>query len=120
MMPRTAHHTRAKVRRGRDGVGTSPRAGVVETRVYVLVDTTTPLQGDHELFMRPGDLPIASLLTTRHMRGTHARWPTYPTSGRFRVAGGAPSAARRPDGVGAREVARLLAPLPFPLRRVGS
>jgi hypothetical protein len=51
-MPRTAHHTGAKVRRGRDGVGTSPRAGVVETRVYVLVDTPARLQGDHELFMR--------------------------------------------------------------------
>jgi hypothetical protein len=43
-------------------VGTSPRAGVVETRVYVLVDTGTPSQGDHELFMRPEDLPVASLL----------------------------------------------------------
>jgi hypothetical protein len=40
-------------------VGTSPRAGVVETRVYVLVDTRPPLQGDHELFMRPDDLPVA-------------------------------------------------------------
>jgi len=51
-------------------VGTSPRAGVVETRVYVLVDTSPPLQGDHELFMRPEDLPVASLLGTRsHERG---------------------------------------------------
>src|SRR5260370_10262938 len=69
MMPRTAHHTGAKARRGRDGVGISPCAGVVETRVYVLVDTRTPLQGDHELFMRPGDLPVASLFTTRSHEG---------------------------------------------------
>src|SRR2546430_16081672 len=70
MMPRTAHHTGAKARRGRDGVGTSPRAGVVETRVYVLVDTRPPLQGDHELFMRPEDLAVDSLLGTRsHERG---------------------------------------------------
>jgi hypothetical protein len=40
-------------------VGTSPRAGVVETRVYVLVDTRPPLQDDHELFMRPEDSPVA-------------------------------------------------------------
>src|SRR5437762_12890239 len=55
MTPRTAHQTGAKARRGRDGVGTSPRAGVVETRVYVLVDTRARLQDDHELFMRPAD-----------------------------------------------------------------
>src|SRR5437867_505494 len=78
--PRTAHHTGAKARRGREGVGTSPRAGVVETRVYVLVDTRAPLQGDHELFMRPEDLPVASLLGTRsHEGGAHARWPADST-----------------------------------------
>src|SRR5438445_6176890 len=96
MMPRTAHHTGAKARRGRDGVGTSPRAGAVETRVYVLVDTRAPLQGDHELFMRPEDLPVASLLGTRYMRGgLMPGGPADSTSGRLLVAGGEQSAARR-------------------------
>src|SRR2546421_12470183 len=101
MMPRTAHHTGAKARRGRDGVGTSPRAGVVQTRVYVLVDTRAPLQGDHELLMRPEDLAVAILLGKRsHERGTHAGWPADSTSGRFLRAGGAPADSRLPDGGG--------------------
>jgi hypothetical protein len=36
-------------------VGTSPRAGVVETRGYVLVDTPARSQGDHELLMSGAD-----------------------------------------------------------------
>src|SRR5262245_66695024 len=57
MIPRTAHHTGAKVRRARGGVDTSRHAGVVETRNAVLCDTPARWQPDHEATMNAGRTP---------------------------------------------------------------